>query len=39
MAFGKVVKGMDVVRKIATFGMKSKFPKAVVRISGCGVCK
>jgi cyclophilin family peptidyl-prolyl cis-trans isomerase len=39
VVFGKVVEGMDVVRKIEKFGTDSGTPAAKIVISDCGVVK
>ncbi len=39
VVFGKVIKGMDIVKRIAEFGSVEGKPRAKVVISNCGMCK
>ena len=39
VVFGKVIKGMDVIKKIATYGTKEGKPTTPVIINECGLCK
>jgi len=38
VVFGKVIKGMEVVRQIGQLGSKSGEPTGRVIISDCGLC-
>lgn len=37
VVFGKVIKGMDIIREIETYGSENGNPSSVIRISGCGM--
>ena len=39
VVFGKVTKGMEVVKQIGTYGSHTGVPIGSVRISDCGLCE